>query len=589
MIFKIHLYSRFFLSEIFSLKSKSFFIINFFKQISIIKLIIFYITKKNYPFRNNDINEYLKKNNQIWKNEKINSKKKIIIDLTLNAHPLYSIGNWLIAKDLSKFYKTNNIVCLINRYDYLSYFISLSFGVKNFHYADNNSFVSRLFYFFKATNLIEEKNIKKKLIKLKYKKILIGKAAYEYTIRNFTKDIFSKKENYLFYISISRAIYSVENHEKFFNQNISAFVIGEIQYIPNRIFYEYATKYKIPIQTRIGGNTTDDFTVRSYRKAKDRFSPRDKISKKLALFLRKNSDFNFKKKVNKYFLKASSPSSKQIGLDKMQTENGHIKKQKVIQFKDNLSFNNYFNLSDKNKNILILPHVISDNSFDSEWNLFFTPLDWFIKTLYRLKRIKNVNWIIKPHPSEKMYSPTISVKKFYDETIKSKHKNVKFINENITIKDLQKHVDCIITSSGSAGFHYSSLGLPVITTADAPYSNFNFTYAPKNKNDYYHLIENLHKIKKLNKDKIYMAKLYWYTFKKIIRSKNNLLPLFDTHHNYDQKKFWKHANSINLVKNKIKNPFSKDFKIQLNNNNRHTINFSPINGKNYNNVKLNDI
>ena len=61
MIFKIHLYSRFLLSEIFSLKSKSFFIINFFKQISIIKLIIFYITKKNYPFRNNDINEYLKK------------------------------------------------------------------------------------------------------------------------------------------------------------------------------------------------------------------------------------------------------------------------------------------------------------------------------------------------------------------------------------------------------------------------------------------------------------------------------------------------------------------------------------------------
>ena len=111
-------------------------------------------------------------------------------------------------------------------------------------------------------------------------------------------------------------------------------------------------------------------------------------------------------------MKAASSSSKQIGLDGAMTDNGHIKKQKVIQFKDNLSFNNFFNLSDKNKNILILPHVISDNSFTSEWNLFSTPLDWFIKTLYRSKRIKNVNWIIKPHPSEKLYSPTVSVKNF---------------------------------------------------------------------------------------------------------------------------------------------------------------------------------
>ena len=106
--------------------------------------------------------------------------------------------------------------------------------------------------------------------------------------------------------------------------------MGELQYIPNRIFYEYATKYKIPIHTRLGGNTTDDMSVRSYRKTKDGYSPRAKISKNLALFLRKNSDFNFKKKVNKYFLKAASSSSKQIGLDKLFTDNGHIKKQKVV-------------------------------------------------------------------------------------------------------------------------------------------------------------------------------------------------------------------------------------------------------------------
>jgi len=587
MILKSHLFFRFFLSEVFSLKSKFLFIIYFFKKISISKLIIFYFTKKNYPFRNKDINEYLKKNEKNFPNLNFYNKKKILVDLTLESHPLYGICNCLIGKELSELSKAQ-IVGLVKKYDYQSYFIAFSFGIKNFIFIGNGNFLTRILYFFKATNLISENNIEKNLTKLKYKNFSLGMAAYEHTVRNFIKKFSSKKENFLFYISISRALFALKKYKKiFYNNNFLSFVLSELQYIPNRIFFNVATRKKIPIYAKIGGNITEDISVRIYRKTKDANSIKNKISKEMVNFLRNKSNPNFKKKVNKHFETINS-STRQIGLEKQLVNFGHVEKPKIIEFKSDLSFSNYFNLNNKRKNILILPHVMSDNLFASEWNLFNTPLAWFVETLNKIKKIKNVNWIIKPHPSENIYNSKLSIENVFNKIIKKKENNIILLKKNIIIKNIHKHVTCILTSHGSSGYEYTGLGLPVITTADAPYSNFNFTCEPKNKKEYFHLIKNLHKIKKPNKDKIYMAKLFWYTNKEIIRSKHSLLPLFDSYRNFNQNKFWKFANKSNSTKNKKNNNFSKNFRIQVSNNNRHTINFKTIDNKNYKNFKLND-
>ncbi len=584
MILKSHLFLRFFLTEILNLKSKFLFIMYFFKRISISKLIIFYLTKKNYPFRNKDINEYLKKNEKNFPDLNLYNKKKILVDLTLGSHPLYAINNCLIGKELSKLNRAQ-ITGLIKKYDYESYFIAFSFGIKNFIFIGNESFLTRILYFFKATNLISENNIEKNLIKLKYKNFSLGMVAYEHTFRNFIKKSITKKENFLFYISISRALFALKNYKKiFYNNNFLSFVLGELQYIPYRIFFNTATKEKIPVFAKLGGNVAEDISVRIYRKTKDANSIKSKISKEMVNFLINKSNPNFKKKVNKYFEKINS-STRQIGLEKQLLNFGHLEKPKIIDLKNNLSFSNYFNLNNKRKNILILPHVISDNLFSSEWTLFSTPLAWLVETLNKIKKINNVNWIIKPHPSESAYNLKLNTENIFNRIIKKKENNIKLLKKNIIIKDIHKHVACVLTSHGSPGYEYTGLGIPVITAADAPYSNFNFTYQPKSKKNYFHLIKNIHKIRKPDKNKIYRAKLYWYTNKQVIRSKNSLLPLFDSHKNFNQKKFWRFANKHNSTKN---NNFSKNFRIQVNNNNRHTINYKTIDNKNYDNLKLND-
>ena len=104
----------------------------------------------------------------------------------------------------------------------------------------------------------------------------------------------------------------------------------------------------------------------------------------------------------------------------------------------------------------------------------------------------------------------------------------------------------------------------------------------------FNLLKNLNKIKKPSKNKIYRAKLYWYTHKKIIRSKHNLVPLFDSHKNYNQTKFWELADNLNIIENKKNNEFSKYFHIQIKNQNRHLLNTSTIDYNKFDNLKFND-
>ena len=80
MFIKYKLLFQFFLNEVYKFKSKLLFLINFFKEVSITKLIIFKFYKKNFPFRNSDLNEYLKKNIHIWKKYNFKTKDKILVD-----------------------------------------------------------------------------------------------------------------------------------------------------------------------------------------------------------------------------------------------------------------------------------------------------------------------------------------------------------------------------------------------------------------------------------------------------------------------------------------------------------------------------
>ena len=299
MFQKLSLFLKFFLNEFFKLKSKIFFLKNFFKEISLFKLLSFYISKNEFPFRNIDLNKYLEKNTKIWKNTESYSQNKLLVDLTLSSHPLYAIRNCLISKEISK-HKKYEIVVLLNRYDFYSYFIAYSFGIRNFIFFDFGNFLIRMYNYLRILKFIDYENLQKNLVKLKYKKFDLGMAAYEHTLRNFLKTIPTDKHNYLFCIALSQALYSAEKSNKIFKKfKIASFVLSELQYIPNRLFFTQALRKKIPVYAGVGGNDAEDLTVRIYNNIKDINSIKSKFSKNLVNFLKKNK--SLKKKLRTIF------------------------------------------------------------------------------------------------------------------------------------------------------------------------------------------------------------------------------------------------------------------------------------------------
>ena len=69
---------------------------------------------------------------------------------------------------------------------------------------------------------------------------------------------------------------------------------------------------------------------------------------------------------------------------------------------------------------MILPNVFIDNLLTHDKGLYSTPIEWFTETLKIISKIKNVNWIIKPHPSEKIYNTNITAKNLFNNTIGKK-------------------------------------------------------------------------------------------------------------------------------------------------------------------------
>ena len=114
-------------------------------------------------------------------------------------------------------------------------------------------------------------------------------------------------------------------------------------------------------------------------------------------FSKKLSDLLLKIFKNKNLLNAIKRKNaiSNIGKEIVWSDTKNIK---TVKFKFKEDFNKYFGFHTKKKTVLILPHAMSDNLFNNEWNVFDTAYDWYYKTIKKIDRLNDVNWLIKPHP-----------------------------------------------------------------------------------------------------------------------------------------------------------------------------------------------
>ena len=572
--FKIFLILNFIFLELKKIKSL---LINKYRSLREIKILSFIKYKVGFgeiSFRDENINFFFKKNPYKKDKKQKIFKNKILVELLLSHHSEPMVLNCLIGKDLEKFYNAE-CVGLIKKNDLLTRKIAESFGIKKFEFLHDDNFFSNLKYFLIALNTLEFNEIENKLLNYKRQDYEIGRFALENYYRFYNSET-KKKNKFLLYLYLSRAIRSNDWAKKLFKKKFKMLALGENQFIPNKVIFHCALKSKIPVYSFHGSNPKN-FIGRLYKKYKDRYSLKYKFSTKLTrllLNIYKNKNILNKIKKNK--------GIEEIGKEVVWSDE---QAKYSYSFKDKNEFNKFCGFNNKNKkNILFAPHAMSDNIFNNEWNIFKTNYNWCYETISKIKKIDNVNWIIKPHPYEYKF-PGIKIKNIFHDLI-GNEKNIFFLNEDIHINNIYKYIDVALTGNGSVGFEYPSLGIPTITTTDTGYSNFKFTHAPKNKVRYFKLLKKIDKLKKLNKKQIKNAQIFWYTYEKLIRNSHNFLPKINQHGRFKKNKFFYLLSKKRFKKNA--NNFSNDIIFQLKNNNKISINSNLIKKYKEFNFKLND-
>lgn len=166
------------------------------------------------------------------------------------------------------------------------------------------------------------------------------------------------------------------------------------------------------------------------------------------------------------------------------------------------------------KVVCLFCHVSWDLSFDLSKMIFDNANQWLSESMKAIFDIKNVNWIIRVHPGEKVSGSLYTNDDFIKENFSEIPDHVKILwsDSEINSLGLYKLLDVGITLFGTMGAELPILGKPVISGGEAHFSNKGFTIDAKTREEYFNLLKNISGIDLLKKDQIDIARRYAYSY-----------------------------------------------------------------------------
>lgn len=171
-------------------------------------------------------------------------------------------------------------------------------------------------------------------------------------------------------------------------------------------------------------------------------------------------------------------------------------------------------IENNNKTVCLFCHVSWDLTFTLCNMIFENANQWLEESFRVISEIKDVNWIIRVHPGEKVSGSLYT----NDDFIKSRFKNIPshikilWSDSSINSFGLYKLIDAGITLFGTMGAELPMLGKPVISGGEAHFTNKGFTIDAKSKEEYYSLLRNISSLPKLTEKQIQLARQYAYSY-----------------------------------------------------------------------------
>lgn len=533
--------------------------INYFKYL--------FINKTINPINSKYFNLYIKKNKNIWiNNKKLIKKNKIIVENFIN-HPGYTLSNAITAKYLSRIYNSE-IIGIIRKGDLKARVLFNSFNFKKIIELDNPNFFLRIKCLILALKLIPNSKNITEFCRIKLKKVEIGLSTYDSFIR-YTKSPTLTKVNRELIVMLSQAISNYILIDKTISslKDVKISVQSETVFNPSNIYFQICLLKKINVFARCGEN---EISLRKYTDWSQRHQYRYNISNKFFRLIEENLDKKKLKLIKDMYMKKSK-----------NLKYGYDTKIPLVKY-SNLKFINKkqilkkFNWDSKKNIIVFFLNVLIDRNFHNGPRINFKDnFSWTEFVLRNIQKIKNVNWIIKKHPIDKLYSSNLNFdNEIYDICKKNNH--IKLFPKNFTNSSLLTIADKIITSHGTAGIEYPAYGIESIFVENSLYSNMKFVKMIKNKKE---LIKKLNNLDKKQKIKSYIKKkslIFLFIQDFMIKIKCSLIPIYLISRKVSSEDFWLDSLKRLNIKNINNDKLSKMLKIQIENNMRHTCDFDKL-------------
>ena len=311
------------------------------------------------------------------------------------------------------------------------------------------------------------------LEKFKIKDIEIGKHIYDYILRK-NKIPTINKLSFINNLEILLCLYYFYLIHYFITKfNVRTIITLDNVYIEG-IAFELSKHFKLKMYTGFDINllTLHYYSGEDDYKNHCRTPDKNYIDKKFKNKIFQKSAYNFL--VNRFEGKHNQHDAKRA-----------FSKSKIkISRKDLIK---EYSLNKNFKNVLILPHIFCDAPHAYPSVFFKDYYEWLTHTINKLKKNKNINILLKEHPSASLYNEQGYLKRL----IKNKKiNNLRLISNEINSKYLMKSVDVLVTCGGTSGIEYVTQGIPVIIACSPPYSNFDFINKANNKIEYDKLLEN---------------------------------------------------------------------------------------------------
>ena len=178
-------------------------------------------------------------------------------------------------------------------------------------------------------------------------------------------------------------------------------------------------------------------------------------------------------------------------------------------------------VDDRRPIAFVMLHAFSDANHSSGPLLFRDYYQWYEQTLPHIAGLKNVIWVVRPHPSSYMYHET----GIAAETLKPYlSENILLCPEDMSTASTFDIADVFITATGTIGIEAACMGVPVILSGQAVYGGYGFTYEPRNRQEYFVKLAEIPSLTRLSDEQVDKARLvlFWYHLQR--RPDSEVLP-----------------------------------------------------------------